>query len=194
MGVYGLRARNSDWDPIRGSHQGQPSCTARTGRTHDLHPTASSTAKIFLQRGRRPHTTPAGVRELRLAPAPRQRWQKTGMQAVYRLAQNHERGQAIAHQRAKQAKIFQRSVRQLMRPELSPQIGKTHRKSAPTPLVAGIERGARKCVLNRCVKIGCVLADHGQCRKHGGKISPVRGAGVVRISAPCMNAGPHEDV
>ena len=42
--VMGIKVREFDWDPIRGLHQGQRSCAAQTGRTHDLHPTASKTS------------------------------------------------------------------------------------------------------------------------------------------------------
>jgi CheY-like chemotaxis protein len=57
FGSLGHRVRVGDWDPIRGSHQGQRSCAATTGRTLDLHPTASSYVGFLLQRGRRPHMT-----------------------------------------------------------------------------------------------------------------------------------------
>lgn len=62
-GVYGHKARNFDWDPIRGSHQGQRHVAASTGRTHDLHPTgAEPNARFSLQRGRRPHMTLSDIR------------------------------------------------------------------------------------------------------------------------------------
>ena len=58
------RARRFDWDQTSGSHQGQRSRAARTGRTHDLHPTASRTPDFLLQRGRRPHMNLLGLREI----------------------------------------------------------------------------------------------------------------------------------
>jgi len=42
--VMGVKARAIDWDPIRGLHQGSGHGAAQTGRTHDLHPTASRTS------------------------------------------------------------------------------------------------------------------------------------------------------
>ena len=50
-----VRARRFEWDPIRGSHQGQRSCAARTGRTHDLHPTASRTLNLLATRAPSTH-------------------------------------------------------------------------------------------------------------------------------------------
>jgi hypothetical protein len=58
----------SDWDQTSGSHQGQRSCTAQTGRTHDLHPTAKLTTIFPLQRGRRPHMGMVFRAGIRLLP------------------------------------------------------------------------------------------------------------------------------
>jgi hypothetical protein len=70
-GSRGAKARNVDWDPIRGSHQGQRPVAASTGRTHDLHPTSKPNARFSLQRGRRPHMTPkCRPRDFRVSARP----------------------------------------------------------------------------------------------------------------------------
>ena len=55
--VQGVRAREAEWDLVRGYRQGQRSVTAATGRTQDGTRPARQSSETPLQRGSHPHTT-----------------------------------------------------------------------------------------------------------------------------------------
>ena len=99
--------------------------------------------------------------------------EQRGMEARLGLVEGNQRRQAVAHEGAEQAQVFQRAVGQLVRPERPRQIRKLEIEAAPASLLAGAKLGARECIVDRARKVGGVLTDHEQRRQNGRQIAAV---------------------
>src|SRR5262245_29533550 len=95
------------------------------------------------------------------------------MQAGFWFIQGNQRWQSIAHQRAEQAQVFERSIRQFVGAKSARHIRKLEVEGASTALIGGVQPSTWESIVDRLGDIQRILTDDKQGRQNSRQIVSV---------------------